>query len=216
MELELKKERFDCYRAGAAMTVTREETAETIVPDYCPDIARIVETHACLLLRSRTATEGKIALTGLVKVTLLYMAEGAQGLRALEYTMPFEQSEKLPDGCEQAAVEGRVCQLETRLLNPRKLFTRLEIEWRITPFCSATLTTCGEIAEQARYAIQTWCEKYEVSLIRSVGNRDFVFADELTIPGGRDAIHELLCSRVRLRVTECKSIGSKVILKGVG
>ena len=44
MELELKKDRLDAYEAGGEVTLTQEETAETIVPDYCPDIARIIET----------------------------------------------------------------------------------------------------------------------------------------------------------------------------
>ena len=40
MELELKKECLDTYEAGEPQTLTQEETTETIVPDYCPDIAR--------------------------------------------------------------------------------------------------------------------------------------------------------------------------------
>ena len=40
MELELKKAGFDTYEIGGELTLTQEETAETIVPDYCPDIAR--------------------------------------------------------------------------------------------------------------------------------------------------------------------------------
>ena len=44
MELELKKACFDAYEAAGELTLTQEETAETIVPDYCPDIARIIET----------------------------------------------------------------------------------------------------------------------------------------------------------------------------
>ena len=44
MELDLKKVSLDAYDTGGELTLTQEETAETIVPDYCPDIARIIET----------------------------------------------------------------------------------------------------------------------------------------------------------------------------
>ena len=42
MELELKKECLDTYEPGEPQTLTQEETTETIVPDYCPDIARSI------------------------------------------------------------------------------------------------------------------------------------------------------------------------------
>ena len=215
MELELKKERFDCYRPGAPIISTREESAETIVPDYSPDIARIVDVSACLLPRGQTVADGKLSVEGSIRLTLLFMTEEAQGLRSLEYTIPFEQSERLPDGCEKASVEGRVCNPEVRLLNPRKLFTRLDVEWRFTPYCRETLSVCGEIPEQEAYAIETLREKHEVSLIRAIGEKDFVFSDELSIPSGRGAVSELLCTRIKPRVTETKSIGSKAVLKGV-
>ena len=53
MELELKKACFDAYEAAGELTLTQEETAETIVPDYCPDIARIIETTGKVFLHSR-------------------------------------------------------------------------------------------------------------------------------------------------------------------
>ena len=42
MELELQKNCFEGYDSGGELILTQEETAETIVPDYCPDIARII------------------------------------------------------------------------------------------------------------------------------------------------------------------------------
>lgn len=59
MELELKKECLDTYELGEPQTLTQEETAETIVPDYCPDIARIISAEGVVCLhaaQSRTAS----------------------------------------------------------------------------------------------------------------------------------------------------------------
>ena len=41
------------------LSENREETTETIVPDYLPDIARIVDASGCLFLRSREIADGK-------------------------------------------------------------------------------------------------------------------------------------------------------------
>lgn len=75
MELELKKTGFDAYDTGAELTLTQEETAETIVPDYCPDIARIIETEGKVCLHSRELRDGKADLSGTIRVTVLYTPE---------------------------------------------------------------------------------------------------------------------------------------------
>ena len=159
MELELQKEQFNCYLPAPPQSLTLEETAETIVPDRDPDVGRIIDAGACLLLQSHAIADGKLTASGTVEVTLLYAAEDAVSPRALHYALPFEHSVKLPDGCDKACLSGQVCNVEVRLLNPRKLFTRLDVDWRITPYCRSVLTTCGEIEEEAQYAIQTLCER---------------------------------------------------------
>ena len=49
--------------------LTQEETAETIVPDYCPDIARIISAEGTVYLHGGAEQEG---LSGTVGVTVLY------------------------------------------------------------------------------------------------------------------------------------------------
>ena len=215
MELELQKEHIDCYRPCAPLFLSLEETAETIVPDHRSDVARIVDVSACLLMNGYTVMDGRLTITGSAKLTLLYVAEDAPGLRSLEYDVPFEHSAALPDGCGDVCVEGAACGVEAKLLNPRKFFTRFTVNWRVTPYCRRSLAICGEIPEQGKYAIQSLCERHDVSLIRSISKTQFAFSDVLTLPGGRDAVSELLCHRVKLRVTEAKSLGGRVVLKGV-
>ena len=83
MELELKTAGFETYDTGAETTRTQEETAETIVPDYCPDIARIITTEGLVCLHSRELREGRAELSGTVRVTVLYTPEGEGGKLAL-------------------------------------------------------------------------------------------------------------------------------------
>ena len=70
MELELKKACLDAYETGGELVLTQEETAETIVPDYCPDIARVIETEGKVYIHSRELRDGKAEVSGTVRLYL--------------------------------------------------------------------------------------------------------------------------------------------------
>lgn len=217
MELELKKEQFACCRALPPLSDIHEETAETIVPDYLPDIGRIVDSCGCLLLRSREISDGRVSVSGLVRMTLLYVAEDGQGLRSFEYTLPLEYTMegRVADGAADSCLEGRLSSCEVRMLNPRKVFTRTAVELTLTPYANAVLNVCSGVAEQESYQIETLCEKRDIAMIRAIREKDFTFSDEVLLSSTKGPIREILCAKYTLRVTDCKSVGSKVILKGI-
>ena len=55
MELECKTTHLNCYDTVLDTTLYQEETLESIVPDACPDILRIVDTEAVVCLKSKEA-----------------------------------------------------------------------------------------------------------------------------------------------------------------
>ena len=89
MDLEWKKSALDAFAIGAEQVITQEETAETIVPDYCPDIARIIDGEGRVFLHRREASGGRAEVSGVVRVTLLYVPEGEGGIRSLGFSLPF-------------------------------------------------------------------------------------------------------------------------------
>ena len=64
MELECKTTHLNCYDTVLDTTLYQEETLESIVPDACPDILRIVDTEAVVCLKSKEAQEGRIEVAG--------------------------------------------------------------------------------------------------------------------------------------------------------
>ncbi len=217
MELELCKETYSCYEALPPLIETREQSAETIIPDYCPDIARIVEGSGCLFVRSREIADGRVSVSGSLRVTLLYIADASGGLRSFSYTLPVEETldGRLREGCTEAGVNGCVSALEVRALNPRKIMTRAAVELTLTPYCAAQLTTCGDVTQRAEHGIETLCETREISIIKALRSKDFVFSDDLVLSSSKEPAAELLRESVSARTTECRLIGGKVILKGV-
>ena len=217
MELELCKETYSCYEAMPPLVEAREQSTETIVPDYCPDIARIVEGSGCLFVRSREIADGRVSVSGSLRMTLLYIADGSGGLKSFSYTLPVEETldGRLREGCTEASVSGCVSALEVRALNPRKIMTRAAVELTVTPYCAAQLTACGDVTQRAENGIETLCETQEVSIIKALRSKDFVFSDDLVLSSSKEPAAELLRESASVRTTECRLIGGKIILKGV-
>ena len=136
MELELQKNCFEGYDSGGELILTQEETAETIVPDYCPDIARIIETQGAVFLHGREIRDGRAEISGTVRVSVLYTPDGEGGIRTLEFAIPFTaqgDAHALPE-CAALTAETGAELLETRLLNPRKVFTHCKLVTRVTGY----------------------------------------------------------------------------------
>ena len=89
MELELKfTEVTGCEPVGDLVT-TQEESMETAIPEYCPDMARIVDTVGQLRLREKHLTGQQLTVSGSVVLTVLYTSEESAGLRSLSMEVPF-------------------------------------------------------------------------------------------------------------------------------
>lgn len=217
MELELKKVSLDTYETGGELTLTQEETAETIVPDYCPDIARIIETVGKVYLHSRELRDGKAEISGTVRVTVLYTPDGEGGVRTLEFAIPFtaeSDSRALPD-CQHLTAETGTEFLETRMLNPRKIFTHCKLVTHVTGYQRKPLEFCADTETEPNLQVEKRQERQHAILLTHIAEKDFTFTEEMNLSPGREGAAELLTSQVASTVTETKIVGSKLIFKGI-
>ena len=217
MDVELEKTCFDAFDIGAEQVLTQEETAETIVPDYCPDIARIIDTEGKIFLHSRELRDGRGVISGTVRVTVLYTPEGEGGIRTLEFAMPFsaETEGKAMAECVCLTASTEPEFLETRTLNPRKVFTHCKLVTRVTGYRKAPLCICSDVEAEPALCLEKRQEPQHATLLTQIAEKDFTFSDELDLSPGREGAAEILTSRTSAAVTETKVVGSKLILKGV-
>ena len=79
--MEFERDTIINYDTVAEVTLCQEETLESIVPDACPDILRIVDVCGQATLSGKQAREGVAQVTGMVRASILYQPEGGGGLR---------------------------------------------------------------------------------------------------------------------------------------
>jgi hypothetical protein len=89
MDIYLSKEKINHVKSVLNASIPSEETMEMIVPDALPDILRIVDTDAVVYLRSKSTDPGRVTVTGVAAVTVIYCGENESGVYKLDLEIPF-------------------------------------------------------------------------------------------------------------------------------
>lgn len=217
MELKLKKAGHDYYEGVAWPPFSCETMRESIVPDSCADIARIVDTTGMVCLTGRELTgDGRFCASGTVEVAVLYIPEKGDGPCALRFQIPFQccgEGQDAADG-EFLDIRGELQSIDTRALNPRKVLTRANLQFYPTGCRHISQSVCTG-AEEEDGAIQLLREKKETWVVAGVREKEFTFTEELPLSPGRGAAAEILTTRLALRGTDSKLIGNKLVVKGL-
>ena len=130
MELELKMQQLTFCEKTQRIVASHEEAIETAIPEYCPDIARVIDTVGQLKLREKKLSGGRLTVSGDVKVTVLYISEESAGLRSLMLTVPFTcviEDQRLQN-CRSICANGRLLLVEARTITSRIKRMRLSSE----------------------------------------------------------------------------------------
>ena len=190
--MEFERDTIISYDTVAEVTLCQEETLESIVPDACPDILRIVDVCGQATLSGKQAREGVAQVTGMVRASILYQPEGGGGLLA----------------------RPRLRSAEARALNPRKVLLRVDLAVDITACQPVERPICGGVTGSEAEGLCQRQFRGEHYQLCAVQEKPFTFSDQVRLQGtGESPV--LLAVRAQPVCTESKLIGSKLIFKGM-
>lgn len=216
MELEFDKTEWNGCETVTDTTLFCEETLECIVPDACPDMLRILDTDGVVCLKSREASEGRAELRGVVRCSVLYLPDGEEGVRRVEVTIPFAC------GCDDGGIRPgclvhaapRLLSADARMLNPRKLYVRAEVAADVRIYAPSAMLLSRACVGGEEWGVQERRELCPTYAVRDVKEKAFTFSDDLSLPGSKPDMEEILRERVELTCAESKVIGAKLVFKG--
>lgn len=217
MELEFDRDMIISYETVAQMTLCQEETLESIVPDACPDILRIVDVCGQATLSGKQAREGVAQVTGMVRASILYQPEGGGGLRRIEVGLPFTCQAEAPGLTEAGTIlaSPRLRRAEARALNPRKVLLRVDLAVDVTACQPVERAVCCGVTNPEENGVcqrQHQGEHYQVCAVQE---KPFTFSEQVRLQSSTGEVPVLLAARVQPVCTESKLIGTKLIFKGM-
>ena len=186
--------------------------ADLLLPDYYPEIGKILDCSMELSQEDVTLTADKISLSGAARVRLLYASESGE-LRCYENTVKYT---KLIDGGgfetgDICLIRQRVTDLNFRAVSPRK------VEVRASAAITAEVKRLQEIpflcggddpAVQFKTA-ETPCLR--LSAFSALG---FELNEKISLPLPKDSIRSVLRTAASVSWTEIAVINNKVKLSG--
>jgi len=217
METALNKAEINCLERVFSVCVGCEETAESVVPDILPDICKIADADGLVLLRSKVAEQGRVSVNGTINATVLYLPEDGSGVCRLSIDVPYSISYECVDVSEASHPETsvRLRSIDARMLNPRKVLIRADVEAEIRVYNKSAYSVSNGIDAEEETSIQVLSNSFAFMPVISAKEKTFVMTDEYQIPANMPALDVLLRERLELFVDDIKSVGNKIIFKGI-
>ena len=125
MELKLTRQPLFINEPLIDQSVEQPIECDALLPDYCPDIMRILKCSITPTLVGRRASPGKLELEGMAAITVYYVSTG-EGVARGEYKVPFSRIVEMKGDCPEPvlSLSARVDYVNCRAVNQRRLDIR--------------------------------------------------------------------------------------------
>lgn len=183
------------------------------LPDYCPDIQRILKCQVYPRITMRSISGDRLELEGTACVKLLYLDEEKQKVRSCEHSNPFSVSFNLRGTPQNPVVftKARVDYINCRAVSPRKL----DIHGAFS-ICAKVISKANQdvVCDIPEPGIQQRKKSLQVSSVVSTAQQMFSVNEVLEISQGKPEAESILRTDVTAVVHDTKTVANKLILKG--
>ncbi len=195
----------------------RELSDDFILPDYLPDVKKVVWVEACPRLGNRFLGSGILEFEGAVAYKVLYIADDNR-VRCAAFLSDFKNKiagDELSEDCVDI-LRPVASELNCRMQNPRKLNIRCKAGvtgaiWRRATFLPELYGARGN-DEKSIETKENCVDALNITNRRETG---MVFSEDITLDSSMPPIGEMICSSAAIYVDECRPSGNELLLRGV-
>ena len=90
MELQLKRQSVAINETLCRTTVEQPIECDALLPDYCPDIVKILRCEVTPILTGNQVSGSQLTVDGVAAARVFYLSD-AGCLRSAEYKIPFSR-----------------------------------------------------------------------------------------------------------------------------
>ncbi|MEE3449479.1 MAG: DUF3794 domain-containing protein [Acutalibacteraceae bacterium] len=194
---------------------TREQTvdADFALPDYCPDIQKILKCRIDPHIETRNIVGDRIEIEGTGTVKIIYIDAIKMAVRCTEQSYPFSISENLREAPQNPAVQTdiKVNYLNCRALSPRRLNLHgaFSVSIKVLDKCEERTVTHIKGTD-----IQQKKKSVDYSYLHGITQRQFSVTETLEPGQNHSPVQSVIRSDIRAVKGDCKISDNKLIYKG--
>lgn len=212
MKLEFMRSGMDYLRPVYRESRLVEDTAESIVPDSCPDAVEVLHTSGVCFLRGKELSDGLLSLSAGVSASAVLGVEGRNAPEVVEVYIPM--SLKLEDsslsGGQNCRVSVELRRLDGHLVNPRKVMVRAAVRisvWVYGQEHQEHLTECLDST------VQILKQTAPIRCLQAMGEKNYTVEDRVSLVSEGEMAAVAGC-QIRLRHTDTKLTGTRGVFRG--
>ena len=187
---------------------------EFILPDYLPDIKRIIRVDCIPKIDGKFVSSGKVDYEGDVSCHILFCDEGNH-LKTVTFTLSFSDGVDLPE-IKDECVANLIPSPESvscKMLNPRRIAIRMRLDTSVTIWCHKSFSPelIGNIPPSGMEKSEL---ELEVMDLICAGESGLNASADIEADGALPQIGEIISCTADISFYECKPSEEKVLCRG--
>lgn len=190
-----------------------EISEEFILPDFLPDIKRVIRADATPRIDGKYLSDGKLSFDGDVACRMLYTDDN-NCLKSVIFNASFSDSAEIAcisSECIANLVstpESLVC----RAVNPRRVSVRMRIDTEVTVWCTRSFRPV--LSGDYGAATEVLTEEVQCVKLICAGENALNAAADIEVDGALPQIGNVIACDVGMSFFECKPGDGRVLCRG--
>lgn len=213
MELNLSRDTLRINEPVFEGTEEHPFDCEIILPDYCPDIARILKSESYVSVDSKEIETNRMTVNGNLCIKIIYIPENSNSIRCVTHNNPFNHDFNMKDLSSSmfSKVKSKVEFMNCRPIGPRKVQVKASVSISAKIYKNKEenfISDCDDDNVELQKKTMKAC-----SLIGSA-EKQMKINDELEIPHSKPTATTIIRTSAITMMQDFKIISNKIIAKG--
>lgn len=213
MDLSLKRDNVRINEPVFENTADHPVESDVMLPDYCPDIARILKAEAFAVVDTKTLETNRMTVGGNFCVKIIYIPDNSSSIRCFTYENAFNHSFDVncSDRNAMSRVKAKIDYVNCRPIGPRRLQIKASISINAKVWSEKDEEFVTD-SDDERVELQR--RQMKASSLIGMSEKPFKVEEELEVGYGKPAIAAIIRSDATAVVQDYKVISNKIIAKG--